>query len=578
MSRNANALDEINRAAELPENEDPRYQLLEHLGQGGMGRVYLAKHLSTDRTVVLKMPLPMKPQESEAAFRRRSAMFLQEMKVSVELEHTNIVRVYDCGGDWGGGSEPFLVMEWVKGLSIRELLKLRSNAVDADEPSLGTLSWEHVVLVLMQACEGLHYAHNYKRTGEGDTEAGVIHRDISEDNMMVNTNGIVKLFDWGITKATNESGEAAKTETVAGKIRYMSPEQLQGHPVDARADIYSLGIAAIVMLSGRQVFTEPNDALRMFQICSGQRPAVAELVPDAPPSLQVLLEEMISTKREARPADANATLERLHAIVLDEGKDTLSLRRAFAEDVGKAYKSGQRTRRIPVHREVPSRSEQRLVSPPISPATQPDGPSRSDRTAPLPFKAQAEPLAQTAQLEGQESTSALQSQPPVSPQRAPRSGLVVAVTLAAVAALVGTAAFLAPSLWENEPDEAALGEPSPPSESESDHEEIESPPVQSAEPSGEGEEPVATPETDPGPLDGTSEAGPGEAAPAHIRIVVVPYGEARLNGERISLRREHEVPAGRHRITATHQGQRQARNVELEPGSSQRVVFRFLPR
>ncbi|HHH27096.1 MAG TPA: serine/threonine protein kinase [Polyangiaceae bacterium] len=371
MTARPNVIDQLARAESL-QDEDPRYILLDKLGQGGMGVVWLAEKLGPTgkplRTVVLKTVLPFSNDPKEIA--QRAQMFLTEMAVTAALEHRNIVRVTDWGTDLFGDTH-FFEMERVKGLSVLDLLVRRGVPLDSDE-KWGPLPPADIAWIGMQAAAGLHYAHTYARTGEGDDEiGGVAHRDISPDNIMVDVDGEVKVTDWGITKVLDAAGDASRTGVIAGKAKYMAPEQIRGQ-IDVRADVYSLGVTLTVALAGKDVFQSDSNSTWesiAMAVLHGERPSVAELAPEAPPALQALLESMMHVDREQRPRTAGELVERFKDVAVQLGGDLYSVQKAFAERVREHHKEGKRTKRAmqAAHANVPAQSTRR----PISAATAP---------------------------------------------------------------------------------------------------------------------------------------------------------------------------------------------------------------
>lgn len=367
-------LEQLERIAQ--EREDERYLLVDKLGQGGMGQVWLAEKLGPDgtpfRTVVIKTILPT---GSDAEVARRKELFLREMAIAAKLEHSNVVRVTDWGDDLFG-STPFFEMERIKGISLLGLLAARGTPLSEEAP-WGALPPQDVAWIGMQAAAGLDYAHNFLRTGEDDTEAGVAHRDVTPDNLMVDIEGVVKVADWGVTKALNAAGEASETRMIAGKVKYMAPEQLRGK-IDLRADIYGLGVTLAVALSGKPVFPSSRDepwesiAIRVIQ---GQRPRVAELAPGAPPALADLLERMMHVDPAERPASAGELVETFAHLAEALGGSLHSVKKAFALRVREHHTEGRRTKRAidAAHDNAPSHSTRR----PITPATETDEPPRS---------------------------------------------------------------------------------------------------------------------------------------------------------------------------------------------------------
>lgn len=398
-----NVLEQLERAAQLP--DDHRYLLIEELGRGGMGRVWLAEKLGPNGepfcTVVLKTILLPHGAASDD-IQRRKDMFMREMAVAAKLRHPNIVGVTNWGTDLFG-SEIFIEMERIRGVSLLALLAARGVPLDADE-KWGPLPPGDVAWIGMQAATGLHHAHSFLLTGEDDTEGGVVHRDVTPDNIMVDVAGDVRVADWGITKPLSADGDASKTGTIAGKIRYMAPEQLVGD-IDARVDVYGLGLTLLVALSGKHPFPDPGEVGWdgvAFRVHKGERPTVAELAPDAPPELAMLLERMIAPKRDRRPS-MSEVIEPFADLAVRFGGRLDKAQHAFAARVREHHKEGRRTKRAlqAAHDDVPSKSTRR----PISAQTRQDAPTAGSSALAHPSHATA-PLA-TASPPFREPTAAL---------------------------------------------------------------------------------------------------------------------------------------------------------------------------
>ncbi|HUK56548.1 MAG TPA: protein kinase [Nitrospiria bacterium] len=202
-----------------------RYKLSKKLGQGGMGVVYLAEDTVLNRIVAYKV-LPPSVRDNPKVLEN----FLQEARVAAAINHPNIVTIYDTGSE---GVEPYIVMEFVDGITLKELLE--------KSPSIPT---KDLVAIAKQICQGLEYAHN----------KNVIHRDIKPANVMINKEHTVKIMDFGLAKILSES--EMEGTSVKGTPLYMSPEQIQGKRVDHRTDIYSLGCTLYRMATGRPPFIE----------------------------------------------------------------------------------------------------------------------------------------------------------------------------------------------------------------------------------------------------------------------------------------------------------------------------------
>lgn len=201
-----------------------RYRLEQELGRGGMGVVYLAHDTQLDRPVALKFLGTLMDESDE--YRQR---FIREAKVAARVNHPNIVSIHDISATLG---RAHIVMEYVQGTSLGRYLREK-----------GGLSPREAVNLFMQACSALDAVH----------KAGIVHRDIKPDNILIAKGGLVKLTDFGLAKA--ESSRITAANVVMGTPSYMSPEQSLGAEVDARSDIYSMGLVLHEMLTGKTVFT-----------------------------------------------------------------------------------------------------------------------------------------------------------------------------------------------------------------------------------------------------------------------------------------------------------------------------------
>ncbi|MEM9367168.1 MAG: serine/threonine-protein kinase [Planctomycetota bacterium] len=207
------------------------YQILRHLGRGGMADVYAARHLSLHRNVAMKV-LRSDVKHTDDEINR----FRREAQAAARLNHPAIVQVYDIGESEGNH---FITQELVEGCNLREHLQ-RNGPLDAED----------AVEVLHRVSEALHVAHT----------AGVTHRDIKPENIMRADDGVIKVTDFGLARVltTVESSTADLTRDgiTLGTPRYMSPEQIQGHAVDGRSDLYSLGVTLYHLIAGRPPFDD----------------------------------------------------------------------------------------------------------------------------------------------------------------------------------------------------------------------------------------------------------------------------------------------------------------------------------
>jgi eukaryotic-like serine/threonine-protein kinase len=221
-----------------------KYTLLERISVGGMAEVFRAKAFGAEgfeRLVAVKRILPNIAEDQE--FIR---MFVDEAKLALQLHHANIAQIADWGVVHGAY---YIALEHVHGRDVRSLF-------ERIRPSGQGMPVSHACFIAMKVCEGLDYAHN-KRDQAGH-EMGLVHRDVSPQNVLVSFEGEVKIIDFGIAKA---AGQGSKTQSgiLKGKFGYMSPEQVRGLPVDRRSDVFSCGIVLYEMLTGERLFLGESD-------------------------------------------------------------------------------------------------------------------------------------------------------------------------------------------------------------------------------------------------------------------------------------------------------------------------------
>jgi serine/threonine protein kinase len=263
-----------------------KYKVLERLGSGGMGSVYLCEHIFMRRRVAVKV-LPTTKSEDSSAIER----FYREARAVAALDHPNIVRAYDIDQDEG---LHFLVMEYIDGASLQEVVK-RHGALDP-------LRAAHYI---KQSAQGLQHAH---------LAAGLIHRDIKPGNILVDRKGVVKILDLGLARFFHDE-EAPITqkfdENVLGTADYLAPEQaLDSHNVDVRADIYSLGATFYFCLTGNTPF-EGTVAQKLIWHQTRQPRPVRSLRPEIPEELAQVLEKMMAkdpAQRYSNPGEVIAAL------------------------------------------------------------------------------------------------------------------------------------------------------------------------------------------------------------------------------------------------------------------------------
>ena len=260
-----------------------RYRIEGRLGVGGMSTVYLAFDERLERNVAIK--LLAEHLADDATFVSR---FRREALSAARLVHPNIVQVFDFGFD-ERQHQHFIVMEHVAGQSCAELLRDR-----------GHLDVPHAVDYLSQSCKGLEYAHRN----------GVIHRDVKPGNLLVSDTGVVKLADFGIARATDQSS-ITQVGSVLGTAAYLAPEQARGEEAGPRSDIYSLGVVAYQLLSGRL----PYEAASLSELTLKQQREAPERLDvanrEVPRELAQAVATALSIDAAARPPDAIVFAEAL---------------------------------------------------------------------------------------------------------------------------------------------------------------------------------------------------------------------------------------------------------------------------
>jgi eukaryotic-like serine/threonine-protein kinase len=275
-----------------------KYRLLSLLGRGGMSSVYLAEHKVMRRRCAIKV-LPSKQVNNKAALDR----FHQEAQAVASLDDPNIVRAYDVDlVEEGGNQIHFLVMEYVEGRSLQEI-------VDQDGP----LSIPDAVNYICQAARGLEHAHR----------AGMVHRDIKPSNLLLDRTGTIKVLDMGLARFFEQADQQSLTlehdQRVLGTADYLSPEQaVDSHGVDTRSDIYSLGGTLYFLLTGHPPFPEGTLAQRLLAHQTRQPRPIREERPDVPPSLVKIIERMMAKSRDQRQASVGQVRDELQQWVAQQ--------------------------------------------------------------------------------------------------------------------------------------------------------------------------------------------------------------------------------------------------------------------
>ena len=262
------------------------FELLEKIGEGGVGVVYRARYVGNNRQVAVKL-IPSDITANSTTLAR----FERELEVLKQLSHPNIVH---CFGGRCESQQRYYAMEYIPGGTLADYLAEK-----------GSLPWETVVDLGIQMCEALHYAH----------ERGVTHRDVKPGNFLLTKSGQLKLSDFGLASIVAQNRLTASDRTV-GTILYMSPEQIRGELVTNRVDLYGLGCVLFEMMAGFTPFIGSTAGEVLQRHLRDPVPHVASLVLDCPLELDQLLFELLAKNSDARPASAADVASRLNGILL----------------------------------------------------------------------------------------------------------------------------------------------------------------------------------------------------------------------------------------------------------------------
>ncbi|HET8600291.1 MAG TPA: Stk1 family PASTA domain-containing Ser/Thr kinase [Segeticoccus sp.] len=260
---------------------DGRYRVRSHLADGGMASVYVAVDERLEREVALKVMRPDLARDEEFVSR-----FRREARAAARLGHPNVVAVYDQGNDEG---YVFLAMELVTGRTLRQVLS-------ADGP----LTPRAALDVLESVLQALAAAHR----------AGIIHRDVKPENVLLGDDGVVKVADFGLARAVTTATRTSHTDVLLGTAAYLSPEQVERGIADARSDVYAAGLLLFEMLTGRKAFPGDSPIHVAYQHVHGTVPTPSDLLP-VPRELDALVALATARDPDHRPADAAALLQQV---------------------------------------------------------------------------------------------------------------------------------------------------------------------------------------------------------------------------------------------------------------------------
>lgn len=290
-----------------------RYTLLEKIGQGGMAEVFRAKSYGVEgfeKVLVIKRILPQLAREPKFV-----DLFVREAKLSVRLSHANVVQVFDLGRV---NNALFIAMEYVQGLDLATLLAWNRRRGAPVAVSVAGY-------VAAEVAKGLDHAH--RRRDEQMRPLGIVHRDVSPQNVLLSYEGEVKVTDFGIAKARDivggdedEGPRADGRISIRGKYAYLAPEQASGGATDARCDIFSLGVVMYEMLAGGNPFAAPTMFETLRRVRLAEHPPLELARPDVPKELAAIVERALAQKPEDRYADAARLHDDLLAFLYSSGE------------------------------------------------------------------------------------------------------------------------------------------------------------------------------------------------------------------------------------------------------------------
>jgi serine/threonine protein kinase len=356
-----------------------RYALFDFIGKGGMAEIFLARahtELGASRLCVVKQILP-----EYATHPQFAEMLIHEAKLAARLNHAHIVQVFDLGRE---GDQLYIAMEYVEGFDLNALLRRCSQKKIP-------LPLEYALLIVKGTLDGLDYAH--RRTSDEGKPLGIVHRDVSPSNVLVSLEGEVKVCDFGIAHANDVvlTGGGEMDEAIKGKAGYMSPEHARGEAIDARADVFAVGIVLWELLAGKRMYRKEIDVPLLEQAKRAEIPElpVKGLVHED--KLHALVNKALAANPKDRFASAGAMLREVDGF-LSEAKLVASplklgdwLVESFGADILEQRRARERLTPMPS-----------LAAPPVTHTTPSDlgalatgpasatPPSRASSTPPIP--------------------------------------------------------------------------------------------------------------------------------------------------------------------------------------------------
>jgi eukaryotic-like serine/threonine-protein kinase len=314
---------------------DSRYRITDRIAAGGMAEVFkgVAESLQGFRkNVAIKRVLPALTKNTKFV-----TMFLDEARLSLFLQHANIVQVFDIGH---ADDTYFIVMEFVDGVDLKGILEWRRR--------IGRrLTIGQTIYIIMEVCKGLAYAHELTHPETGEL-LNIVHRDVSPANVLISRNGEVKLADFGLAKAASQV-ESTDPGVVKGKMSYLSPEAARGENVDQRSDIFSVGILLYEMLTSKRLFYGDTDYQTVELVRNAKIPPIAAQNPEVEPEFEEICRKALARRTEDRLQTATDLQDALAHYLFSRGlkmiqRDIAEMVRACIEDQATQSSGGKAKR------------------------------------------------------------------------------------------------------------------------------------------------------------------------------------------------------------------------------------------
>ncbi len=279
------------------------YYLLEKINTGGMAEIFKAKSFGVEgfeRVLAVKKILPSIAEDEEFI-----TMFIDEAKIAGKLSHSNIAQIFDLGCI---EEQYYIALEYVPGKDLRAIYDRASKG--AERPSIEALCY-----IFMKVCEGLEYAHN--KTDAMGKSLGIVHRDISPQNIIIGYDGQCKLIDFGIAKAQGKSS-ATQVGVLKGKFSYMSPEQVRGATIDRRSDLFALGIVLYELLTLKRLFVGSTDFSTLEKIRKVEFSPPTVYNDDIPSGLEAIVLKALAKNPEERYQSAQEMHNALQRFMFEQ--------------------------------------------------------------------------------------------------------------------------------------------------------------------------------------------------------------------------------------------------------------------